>query len=190
MSRIVFALFPFVSLAACHEPKCVQETCSVDAIDAVRVESDRIVLELAEGERRYHLSCQTEVITLARQDPSGGITPIDTDHQRIADRFEGYWLDGEFQYPSFDEGCDVITCMELDAEPAIGRTEFAVVGTDAPPEDLQSYIDEYGWDQEAPDSVSVVESIGIEGSIEIRLAYHSTPDCSDAERFDTALIEL
>ena len=190
MSRVVLALVPFMSLTACNQPKCEEATCSVEAIEAVRVDADRIVVELREGERRYHLSCITEVVTLAQQDPSGGVTPLYTDHERVADRFEGYWLDGDFQYPSFDEGCDVVTCVELDADPEVGRTAFAAVGVDAPPDDLQSYLDDHGGGQAAAESVSVVESFAIEGSIEVRLAYHTAPDCSDAERFDAALIEL
>jgi hypothetical protein len=190
MSRIAFALLPALSLAACGEPKCGVSECSVSAIADVRVESDRLVVELTEGERRYHLSCVTEVVSLARQDPSGGITPLATEHEVVADRFEGYWLDGEFVYPYFDEGCDVVECVELDEDPESGLIEYAVTGSDAPPDDLQSYIDTYGWGQEAAESVSVVESASIEGSIEVRLAYHTSPDCTDPEKFDSALIEI
>ena len=148
MSRIALALLPLLSIVACNEPKCgesgSESECAGDAIADVRVESDRLVVELNEGERRYQLTCMTEVVALSRQDPSGGVTPLVTDHEAVADRFEGYWLDGEFVYPYFDEGCDVVVCVELDEDPEIGLLEYAVTGSDAPPEDLQSYLDQHG----------------------------------------------
>ena len=194
MSRIALALLPLLSIVACNEPKCggpgSESECAGDPIANVRVESDRLVVELTEGERRYHLTCMTEVLALSRQDPSGGVTPLVTDHEAVADRFEGYWLDGEFAYPYFDEGCDVVVCVELDEDPEIGLLEYAVTGSDAPPEDLQSYLDQHGMGQEAPESVSVVESSIIEGDIEVQLTFHTASDCSDPERYATTLVRL
>ena len=56
MSRIALALLPLLSIVACNEPKCGESgsvsECAGDAIADVRVESDRLVVELNEGERR------------------------------------------------------------------------------------------------------------------------------------------
>jgi hypothetical protein len=157
------------------------------------VESDRLVVELIPGAQRYQLVCMTDVVSLSLQDGSGGDTPLATDHEDVADRREGYWLDGVFMYPSFDEGCDAVFCAPIQSDPEVGRLAYAVTGNDVPPEDLQDYIDQHGrgdWGEEAAEEVSVVESSVIEGSIVVRLAYHSDSECKDSERTDAVIIEL
>jgi hypothetical protein len=187
----IFNLSAILPLAACGDRlKCGDDAQCDGPIERVEVESDHLVVELAEGPELYQLTCMTDVVALAVLDGSGGETPLATDHAAVADRYEGYWLDGVFLYPSFDEGCDVVECRPIDRDPEIGRIAFAVTGSDSPPDDLQSHIDSFGVNEEAAEEVAVVEGTLIEGSILVSLTYHLDDQCQDAESTSSVIVDL
>lgn len=188
-ARLVFSLL--LPLAACNDRlKCGDGAQCDGPISQVRIEAEGLVVELAEDAELYQLSCMTDVVTLALLDGSGGETPLATDPEDVADRMEGYWLDGVFQYPSFDEGCDVVSCIAIGESAEVGRVGFTVVGTDSPPDDLQAYIDAANMNEEAAEEVAVVEGMPIEGSTLVRLNYHLDDQCQDAESTASVIIEI
>lgn len=183
MNRTVLVLSTLLPLAACGES-------DEDVIEEVRVESDRLVLELREGARLYHETCVTELVAVSQEDPSGGSTPLFTDVEELANRWDGYWLDGDFRYPSTDEGCDVVMCSAVDFDPEVGRMVFEVTGMDVPPDDLEEYIETYPWVGEAAEQVEVVESAPMEGLVRLELTYYRDADCRGRTHSESVLVEL
>ena len=39
--------------------------------------------------------------------------------ESVADRFEGYYLDGEFVAPQINPGCDMVMCSQITASPSV-----------------------------------------------------------------------
>ena len=183
MHRLGLVSFFCLPLVACGEP-------NDSVIEEVRVESDRLVVELRPGADLYYETCVTELVTLSKEDPSGGAMDLTTDIEAVANRWEGYWLDGEFQYPSFDEGCDIVMCSAVDFDPEVGRKTFEITGVDVPPEDLAELFAANPWAGEAPEQVEVVESVAIEGSIRVEVNYYLDDDCSGRTQSDSVVVEL
>lgn len=185
MSRRCFPLvLSLVALAGCGEPPP-----DGPAIEGVSVEADRLVVELGAAPL-YVLQCSTRVVRLNQVDGGALGAVLETEADRVGDAWDGYWLDGAFRYPELDEGCDVLQCVRLDDDPSVGRVAYAQVGTDAPPSDLQDWLDTYGWGQEAATSVAVVEGSAISGEVAVTLTFHRAADCSDAEHTDSVELSL
>jgi hypothetical protein len=176
------SLFLPVFLLACgekeeHEP----------AISDVEVQDDALVVHFATGV--YGWQCSSSLVQVHQADDSDTLQVLETDPDRVGNLGMGYWLDGEFRYPSFDEGCDVMQCIALE-ERTIGRIAYSLTGTDAPPDDLQAYHDDYGWGAEVPDEVEVVEGQRYAGEVVVTVEVHRVADCSDAEVSDDFALAL
>ena len=144
---------------------------------SVHQDGGEVVVDIQESPPMYVQSCMTPVLQLAQLEDDGSQSALVTDIEEAGDRWEGYWLDGSFVYPSLDEGCDMVVCMPLTDNPRRALTAYTVIGEEAPPADLEAWLEENaGW-MEAPESVSVVESMPITGELEITLSFFASDTC-------------
>ena len=144
---------------------------------SVHQDSEQVVVDIQEAPPMFIESCMNPVIQLAQIEEDESLSALTTDVESAGDRWEGYWLDGEFVYPSPDEGCDVVMCVPLEDNPSRALIAYTVVGEEAPPEDLEAWLEENGDWMEAAESVAVVESAPITGELEVTLSFYESGDC-------------
>lgn len=142
-------------------------------------DGDQVVVDIQEAPPMFVQSCMTPVLQLAQLEDDGTLSALETDVESAGDRWEGYWLDGVFVYPSLDEGCDMVVCMPLSDNPSLDLIAYTVVGDEAPPEELEAWLEENGGWMEAAESVAVVESMPITGELEVTLSFHESGECDD-----------
>ena len=145
---------------------------------SVHQDGDQVVVDIQEAPPMFVQSCMTPVLQLAQIEEDGTQSALTADVESAGDRWEGYWLDGEFVYPSLDEGCDVVMCVPLDDNPSRALISYTVVGEEAPPQDLEAWLEENGDWLEAAESVAVVESAPITGELEVTLSFYESGDCA------------
>ena len=168
MDRFIFSTLLLIS--AC-EP-------SEESDVSVSQEGDEIVVNIESAPAMFIETCMTPVVELAQVNDDGSLSELETDVEDIADQYSGYWLDGEFVYPSLDEGCDMVMCVQLESNPSERLISYAVTGEDVPPDDLEAWLEENGGWMEVATSVSVVESVVITGDLEVSLSFYEEADCS------------
>ena len=144
---------------------------------SLQQDGDRVVVDIQQAPPMFVQSCMTPVLQRAQLEDDGTLSALTTDVERAGDRWEGYWLDGEFVYPSLDEGCDMVVCMPLSDNPSLDLIAYTVVGEEAPPEALEAWLEEHGGWMELAASVAVVESVPITGELEVTLSFYESAEC-------------
>ena len=120
---------------ACSEEKPVEPEPDNSIIDSVVAEDSIAEVTLVEGAEIYHLTCMGDLLSVL-ETPGDESSMVVTAADDVADRFEGYYLDGEFVYPTYHEGCDVVACVQVNWEPAIPLISYSVEEDQMiPPED-------------------------------------------------------
>ena len=99
-----------------------------DLIEAYQ-ENDTLVVDIQKVPAVYTETCMVPLIQLAQITDEGSI-PLYTDIEEVTDLYAGYWMDGSFVYPVFNEGCDVVMCIPLEDNIRSGLTAYTVVGED------------------------------------------------------------
>ena len=138
---------------------------------------DSVFVDIQHTSNKYIMTCSTPVIQLAQMAEDGSTTPLETDVEAVGDRYTGYWLDGEFVYPSLDEGCDVLMCVPIEENPTQILISYEVTGEAAPPDDLDTWLKENGGWMEAEEMVTVVESAPILDRVEVMFSYYEDAEC-------------
>ena len=168
-----------LSLTACGSPEGI--------IVDTRVEADELVVELAPD--LYGWTCDPDQLQLELLDP--GTLPAFpvTDPDRVGNAEDGYWIDGAFRYPNLDEGCDVLACVPVETL-RVGRSAYLLVGSDAPPDDLQAWLDDAWQGGEAAEVVDVVEGVRYDGRVQLRVEVHRQEGCVDPAQTDRVTLDV
>jgi len=117
----------------------------------------------AQSDRPLFLSSCADEVVLEKRSGDGWTAP--RDDRPPSTEHPGYYLDGVFEPPNMNNGCDISGCYELDESIPVGLAiEYEQVGTMAPPPGSRS----------PAELVAVIVSHPLEGDLRVRVRYSMT----------------
>lgn len=144
-------------------------------------EGDTIDVNFSENDSRYFVAC-TDYLTVYKVEDGVRKEAVGSGFQ-ADDHWEGYYLDGVFVMPGFDEGCDVLSCTALNEwSHAVSIVDYHLQGTRALTEEEKAAVAAIAWD-----GYTVVEEVNeyttsiYSGEVEVVLSYYGDDTCNGYE---------
>lgn len=151
-------------------------------VSSIKQEGDHIVVNFAPESKGYYQACTDHDIALFLNE-SEERRKLMLDHESLGEWYVGYYLDEEFVYPTFDEGCDVLSCEQWGNQTSVSLESYTLDENRPPPPDYaKSFHNTSYTEADIPKSVKSVVSQPIRGSVDVEVYYFTHEECKGKQR--------
>ena len=172
-------IFVLIALActACDEKPETNDSDYESIVEDIYHEDGEVIVSISPNPNAYMLTCDS-VVSIYETPGDESSLLLKSAHS-VGNRWEGYYLDGEFVYPDYGMGCDIMECVPLEGPFSEKLITYELEDERLePPEGIADYLDE----DEIPEDVGSVSTREIvRGMVEVQVKYYQDSSCTTIE---------